>query len=42
MDLEQKVERSKLRRPACIVVHATKNLGVIAVKHILGFVGGWW
>jgi membrane protease YdiL (CAAX protease family) len=26
----------------CFVAHATKNLGVFAVKYIQGFVGGWW
>jgi membrane protease YdiL (CAAX protease family) len=26
----------------CFVAHATKNLGVFAVKYVEGFVGGWW
>jgi CAAX protease family protein len=26
----------------CFVAHATKNLGVFAVKYVQGFVGGWW
>jgi membrane protease YdiL (CAAX protease family) len=26
----------------CFVAHATKNLGVLAVKYVHGFVGGWW
>jgi len=26
----------------CIVAHATKNLGVLAIKYAQGFVGGWW
>jgi len=26
----------------CIVAHATKNLGVLAIKYVQGFVGGWW
>jgi len=24
------------------VAHATKNLGVFAIKYVQGFVGGWW
>lgn len=26
----------------CFVGHATKNLGVFAIKYVQGFVGGWW
>jgi CAAX protease family protein len=26
----------------CMVAHATKNLGVFAIKFAQGFVGGWW
>jgi membrane protease YdiL (CAAX protease family) len=26
----------------CFVAHATKNLGVFAIKYVQGFVGGWW
>jgi len=26
----------------CFVAHATKNLGVLAIKYVQGFVGGWW
>jgi membrane protease YdiL (CAAX protease family) len=26
----------------CFVAHATKNLGVFAIKYLQGFVGGWW
>ena len=26
----------------CFVAHATKNLGVLAIKYLQGFVGGWW
>jgi membrane protease YdiL (CAAX protease family) len=26
----------------CLVAHATKNLGVFAIKYVQGFVGGWW
>jgi uncharacterized protein len=26
----------------CLVAHATKNLGVFAIKYAEGFVGGWW
>jgi len=26
----------------CFVAHATKNLGVVAIKYVQGFVGGWW
>ena len=26
----------------CIVAHATKNLGVLAIKYAQGFVSGWW
>jgi membrane protease YdiL (CAAX protease family) len=26
----------------CLVAHATKNLGVFAIKYIQGFVTGWW
>jgi CAAX protease family protein len=26
----------------CFVAHATKNLGVLAIKYAEGFVGGWW
>jgi hypothetical protein len=26
----------------CFFAHATKNLGVFAVKYVQGFVGGWW
>lgn len=26
----------------CIAAHATKNLGVFAIKGIQGFIGGWW
>jgi CAAX amino terminal protease family. len=26
----------------CFVAHATRNLGVFAIKYVLGFVGGWW
>ena len=26
----------------CFVAHATKNLGVFAIKYVEGFVGGWW
>jgi membrane protease YdiL (CAAX protease family) len=32
-------ERSLL---PCFVAHATKNLGVFAIKFAQGFVGGWW
>ena len=26
----------------CFVAHATRNLGVFAIKYVEGFVGGWW
>ncbi len=26
----------------CVTAHATKNLGVFAVKAAQGFIGGWW
>lgn len=26
----------------CIVAHATKNIGVIAIKYSQGFISGWW
>ena len=26
----------------CVVAHAAKNLGVIAIKYAQGFVDGWW
>jgi membrane protease YdiL (CAAX protease family) len=26
----------------CFVAHATKNLGVFAIKYVEGFVEGWW
>jgi hypothetical protein len=26
----------------CFIAHATKNLGVLAIKYAQGFVGGWW
>jgi len=26
----------------CVVAHATKNLGVFAIKGIQGFIVGWW
>jgi membrane protease YdiL (CAAX protease family) len=26
----------------CLVAHATKNLGVLAIKYVQGFVGSWW
>ena len=26
----------------CVAAHATKNLGVIAIKYAQGFVDGWW
>jgi membrane protease YdiL (CAAX protease family) len=26
----------------CFVAHASKNLGVFAIKYSQGFVGGWW
>ena len=26
----------------CFIAHATKNLGVFAIKFAQGFVGGWW
>jgi membrane protease YdiL (CAAX protease family) len=26
----------------CFVAHATKNLGVLAIKYAQGFVGSWW
>src|SRR5262249_32983417 len=26
----------------CFVAHASKNLGVFAIKYAQGFVGGWW
>lgn len=26
----------------CFVAHATRNLGVVAIKYVQGFVGGWW
>ena len=26
----------------CVVAHAVKNLGVIAIKYAQGFVSGWW
>ena len=26
----------------CFFAHATKNLGVFAIKYVQGFVGGWW
>lgn len=26
----------------CFVAHATKNLGVWAIKYVQGFVAGWW
>jgi hypothetical protein len=26
----------------CFVAHAAKNLGVLAIKYVQGFVGGWW
>ena len=26
----------------CLVAHATKNLGVLAIKYLQGFLGGWW
>ncbi len=26
----------------CVAAHATKNLGVIAIKYTQGFVDGWW
>ena len=26
----------------CFMAHATKNLGVLAIKYAQGFVGGWW
>jgi CAAX protease family protein len=26
----------------CFVAHATKNLGVLAIKYLQGFAGGWW
>ena len=26
----------------CLVAHAARNLGVLAIKYVQGFVGGWW
>ncbi len=26
----------------CVVAHATRNLGVFAIKYAQGFIGGWW
>lgn len=26
----------------CLAAHAAKNLGVVAIKGALGFLGGWW
>ena len=26
----------------CFVAHATKSVGVLAIKYVQGFVGGWW
>jgi len=26
----------------CFVAHATRNLGVLVIKYVEGFVGGWW
>ena len=26
----------------CFVAHGTKNVGVIVIKYVQGFVGGWW
>ncbi|HVZ63723.1 MAG TPA: CPBP family intramembrane glutamic endopeptidase [Lacunisphaera sp.] len=35
------VNRTRSLLP-CITAHATKNLGVFAVKYAQGFVSGWW
>lgn len=32
-------ERSLL---PCVAAHVAKNLGVVAIKYVEGFVGGWW